>query len=27
MMEKLKEKFLYFIFRWFFHQDKIYFSA
>lgn len=27
MMEKLKEKFLYFIFRWFLRQDKIYFSA
>ena len=27
MMEKLKEKFLYFIFGWFFRQDKIYFVA
>ncbi|MGI6048703.1 MAG: transposase [Petrimonas sp.] len=27
MMEKLKEIFLYFIFRWFFRQDKIYFST
>src|SRR5690606_21841685 len=26
-IEKLKEKFIYFIFRWYFHKDKIYFSA
>ncbi len=27
MMERLKDEFLYFIFRWFINQDKIYFSV